>query len=85
MTTIVKLRTRSANKISKQSAGAAALLASLSRGLDLTAQADFKSKEDLQQALYFISSRYRMCTCAISLAKPRAMKVGADAGSNRSH
>jgi hypothetical protein len=55
MTNIANFRTRSSNKMRKQSAGAAALLASLARGLDQIGQADFKSKEDIQQALFFIA------------------------------
>lgn len=55
MTTVVKFRARSANKISNQSAGAATLLASLSQGLDLIGQTDFKSKEEIRQALYFLA------------------------------
>lgn len=56
MTTIVNFKTLSSNKMRKQSTDAATLLASLARGLNQIGQTDFKSKDDIQQALFFIAA-----------------------------
>lgn len=54
MTNIVNFRTRSYAKSRKRASGASALLASIARGLDEIRRTEFKSKEELQQALFFI-------------------------------
>jgi hypothetical protein len=55
MTNIVKLRTHSSIKARKQIASASPLLASLARGLDQIGQSGLKSKEDIQEALFFLA------------------------------
>lgn len=54
MTNVVNFRTRS-SKTRNQSSGASPLLASVARGLEEIGRTEFKSKEDLQQALLFIA------------------------------
>ena len=55
MTNIVNFRTHSSTKARKQSSGASPLLAAVARGLDQIGQTEFKSKEDLQEALFFLA------------------------------
>lgn len=55
MTNIVNFRTRSSTKARRRSAGASAVLATVACGLTEIGRTEFKSKEDLQQALLFIA------------------------------
>jgi hypothetical protein len=55
MTNIVNFRTRTSAKSQTRIASVSPLLASLARGLDQIGQTEFKSKEDLQGALFFLA------------------------------
>ncbi len=55
MTNIVNFRNRSSTKARTQIRSASPLLLSLARGLDQIGQTGLKSKEDIQQALYFLA------------------------------
>lgn len=55
MTNVVNFRTHRSTKARQRSSGASSLLATVARGLDEIGRTDFKSKEDLQQALLFIA------------------------------
>lgn len=55
MTNIVNVTTRSSAKSQKQIRSASPLLVSLARGRDQIGQTEFKSKEDIQEALFFLA------------------------------
>ena len=55
MTNIVNFRTRPSAKSRTQITSVSPLLASLARGLDQLGQTAFKSKDDLQEALFFLA------------------------------